>query len=327
MNETNLQNLDLNLLKALRVLVEELHVGRAAERMQVSQSAMSHTLARLRRFFDDPLFVRTARGLAPTPRTEAISERLGAILEELNELVTSPQFEPTKASGRITIQTNDFIAAAYLPTILGRINHLAPNLEMVIRGEVDQVFENLESGNSDLAIGVLPDTPPRFLRRRLIEDRYCCVLRQGHPAAQNLTLAKYLELTHGVVSLIRRKDHPVDLRLRELDLPSRRIGLHVESFFSLAYLLAHNDFIATLPHKLAEQIAGPANLVILDLPFEMQPLTIFTVWHERFQHAHRHRWLRSLIREGTDEKISLSSTAVNLRDVAAGFGNAEGSHP
>lgn len=297
MNEIDFRRADLNLLKALRVLIEECHVGRAAERMGVSQSAMSHTLARLRQLFGDPLFVRSSHGLTPTSRSEALADRLVELLDELNGLIVSPSFEPSQARGQITIQTNDFVAAGYLPAVLGRINKLAPKLEVIIRGEADRVFENLESGSSDLAIGVLPNTPPRFLRRRFIEDRYCCVLRRGHPAAESLTQEKYLELTHGVVSLIRRKDHPVDRRLQELGLPQRHIGLSVESFLSLAYLIAHNDFIATFPRQLAEQICGPAGLVMTDLPFSMPPLTTYMVWHERHQHAPRHQWLRSVMKE------------------------------
>lgn len=298
MNENVLHKLDLNLLKALRVLAEECHVGRAAERMQVSQSAMSHTLARLRRELEDPLFVRTARGLAPTPRTEALAERLAVLLDELTELVVSPGFEPSTARGQVTIQTNDYIAAGYLPAAVGRIHHAAPNLELMIRGEVDRVFENLEGGSSELAIGAFPGAPTRLMRRRLFEDSYCCVLRQEHAVAGALTLERYLASSHGVVSLLRRREHPVDRALQELGLAPRRVGLYAEGFLSLAYLIARNDFIGTFPRRLAEQIAGAAGLVIRDLPFAMEPLSIYLVWHERYQHTPRHQWLRTMLAEG-----------------------------
>lgn len=293
MNITHINELDLNLLKSLYYLLQEQNVSRAAERMGVSQSAMSRTLARLREAFDDALFTRAAHGLLPTTRALHLLEPLEAILSRVDALMKPPVYQPAMESGWFRIQTPDFPAVVYLPSRLVRIQALAPGLYVELRSLDKAVFENVESGQVDLAIGLFPDAPERMLSRKLFEDRFVCLMRAGHPGtkAGGFSLAEYCQCDHILVSMRGRAKSGIDFALEKEGL-DRRIGLRVQTFFPIPRILAYSDMIATMPALMAEYMARLHGLSICELPLPYPSLKIYMLWHERVHADARHRWMR-----------------------------------
>ena len=292
---TNINNADLNLLKSLQVLILERHVGRAAERMHVTQSAMSHTLARLRQQFDDPLFVRTAKGLVPTARTEELTEDLNVILSGVENLLTPEHFEPAKAEGTIRIETHDFIATSFLSEPLRKIQVAAPNIVIDLRTITERSYDKLDSNEADLVIGSDFKAKPNFLQQLLVEEELVCLMDKKHPALPDWTVESLFSFPHVRTSLLQSDDDPVEKYTKAQGIPPRKIGLITENLHLQAPFLKGTAMIAFLPKTLASQVAKTNGLRIQKCPLPLPPLSIKIIWHERNQNSALHQWIRGRI--------------------------------
>lgn len=287
---------DLPLLRALRLLLEERHVTRAAERAGMSQPAMSRALARLRRLFGDELLVRGPGGSTPTARALALADELPAVLDELARLIRPPEFRPGSAAQRFTIMTVDYVSMVLLPAVLARVRREAPGIEIEIRnvGGPDP-FEALAIGSIDLLIGLESDIGGSrgLYRQRLFADKYACLLPR-RLARKAFTLDAYLALTHAMVTITGRGGGPVDAALERAGR-SRRIALRVQPFLAAPWMIAGSDLVATLPRRLAERVAGHLGLAVRDVPLELGTFTLSQVWHARRHRDPGHAWLREII--------------------------------
>jgi DNA-binding transcriptional LysR family regulator len=299
-HDLHLGSLDLNLLVALDALLEERNVTRAAERMGITQSAMSHALARLRTATGDALLVRGTGGMVPTTRAESLGPPIRRALEEVASALRSPTtFDPMTAQHRIRIATSDYGELILLPKLAGRLAREAPGIELRVSGAGEEARETLGSGATDLVIApVRPnDAGPGVFAKKLFDERFVCVVRKGHPlAAGKLTVARFAAASHALISPRAKEGSFVDDALARLGL-QRRVSVAVPHFLVAPHIVASSDLILTLAARVADMLAKPLGLVVLAPPPELklEGFTMSALWHERTQGEPVQRWLRDLL--------------------------------
>lgn len=293
----NIKNVDLNLLKALDALMETRSVTRAAERLGLTQPAVSGMLTRLRETFGDPLFIRTQRGILPTPRALELAGPLRHTLMDIQALLTPQGFDPATAALTVTIAATDYAQKAVLVPLLSILRREAPHIRLAIRPvDLPTLGHQMEGGKLDMAL-ITPDMALDTMRRRtLFEESYVCILRQGHPAmALPLDIDRFCALDHGLMSHDGSKFHgATDEALADLGY-RRRVVAVVPSFLVLIELVRHSDIVAMVPSRL---VADVGDLHILSPPLPIPGFTKVLSWHERLQADPAHRWLRDTLARG-----------------------------
>lgn len=286
--------LDLNLLRALDALLDERNVTRAAQRLSLTQPAVSAMLTRLRESFDDPLFVRSQRGIVPTERALQLAAPLKQVLSDIEQMLQAPAFEPREAELTLTIASTDYALRAVVVPFLARLRQEAPGIRAVIVPvQHERLQAQLESGDVDMAL-ITPETTPADLHaRRLFDERYVCVMRADHPAAaRRLTLERFCALDHALVSYAGGSLSGVtDEALARIGR-ARRVTVSVNSFLVLPDILLTSDLIAVVPSRLAQGVQG---LAVVEPPLEVPGFTKTLAWHERTHRAPGQRWVRALL--------------------------------
>lgn len=309
----SLHQVDLNLLVALDALARERSVTRAAERAGVTQSAMSHTLRRLRELFDDPLLVRGRGGMVLTPRAEALIVPLRSGLVSLARTLAEPRpFRPKDASRTFRIVSPDLFDALVLPTLLQRLGRDAPSIDLAMVPTPKRLSDSLETGDVDLAIHpVLLDPKPFDLgiqvdaelqSRTLFRDSFRCFVRGDHPelsGPRRLTRKAYTRLSHVLVSPGGEGPGVLDRILHAQGL-ERRIALRVPHFATALEVLAQSDLVLTAPSSLGKCSAA-STLASYPTPLDIPEHAITMIWHPRFTEDPSHRWLRELMVDVTRE--------------------------
>jgi DNA-binding transcriptional LysR family regulator len=288
--------LDLNLLRALDALLDERNVTRAAQRLSLTQPAVSAMLTRLRESFGDPLFVRSQRGIVPTERALQLAAPLKQVLSEIEQLLQPQAFDPAEAQMTLTIASTDYALRAVVVPFLARLRHAAPGIRAVIVPvQHERLQAQLESGDVDMAL-ITPQTSPADLHaRRLFDERYVCVMRADHPAAaRRLTLERFCALDHALVSYAGGSLSGVtDEALASIGR-ARRVTVSVNSFLVLPDILLTSDLIAVVPSRLAQGVGG---LAVVEPPLAIPGFTKTLAWHERTHRAPGHKWVRELLFE------------------------------
>ncbi len=295
-----LRQFDLNLLVAFDLLMQERNVSRAAERMFVSQSAMSHILQRLRQQLDDPLLVKTPAGMKPTERANALVEPVRAVLREVERLIRAPkEFDPTASQRRFVIAATDYMDFLVVPSLVERIAKRAPGVDIhVKRTEVPFPALDLETGELDVVLGFEAILKPAgYLNSdKLFEDRMACLAGNGHPANADgpLSLQEYVGMKHMLISRTGTRAGVIDEWLAERGL-ERRIALIVPHFLSAPFIVANTDMLLSLPLRIAERFVRLAPLKILHVPIDLPVYDLVMVWHPLREKDAAHRWLREQI--------------------------------
>ncbi|MCP4500420.1 MAG: LysR family transcriptional regulator [Deltaproteobacteria bacterium] len=302
MNIMHLTNIDLNLIVSLDALLQERNVTRAAQRVGISQSAMSHGLARLRTLFDDPILVRSGRKMVLTPRAEQLVSPLAEALQNLaGALQTQRPFVPLETTGVVSIACGDYISSLLVPSLVRRLSREAPHLDMDLAPMGHTLHERLESGEVTLAIGVLRGRASGLRRRLLFTENFASVVRQGHPSiSKRLTLKKFCETPHILVGTGIRGEGAVDAELAKID-KSRRVAVRTATFLSAPLIVAETDLILTIPLRLAHRFAKVFALQVYKPPVVLAGFQCHSQWHERWQNDARHRWFRRLVAEESDK--------------------------
>jgi DNA-binding transcriptional LysR family regulator len=302
MNEPHLAAMDLNLIVALDALLEERNVTRAAERIGVTQSAMSHALSRLRAVTGDPLLVRGNGVMVATPRAESLALPIRRALDEVDAAFRPPTaFDPKVARLRVRIATSDYGELVLLPRLMKRLEKEAPFVELRSIPKADDASTSVASGAVDLLVAPVRarDEGPGIYAKKLFDERFVCVVRRGHPlATKKLTLARYLSCAHALISPRGREGSYTDDALANLGA-SRRIALTVPHFLVAPHVVATTDLMLTLAARVATAFAGPLDLVVLTPPAELrlEGFTVSALWHERTHADPAHRWVRDLFAE------------------------------
>lgn len=308
LNQTDLSRIDLNLLVLFETVMEERHVGRTATRMNLSPSAISHGLTRLRRLFDDPLFLRTPRGVAPTDRAEELRAPVADALDRLREILTEPEaFDPTQSRRRFMLGATDGISAVVLPRLIGRLS-MAPSIRVGCRellpdpGEhVPQrawqsSFELLDSRAIDIAILPVDPVPGRFAAEPLYQEDFVVAMRAQHPLTKSLTLDGYCAARHLLVSQSGDTDGFVDTILAKLGR-RRSMAATAPNFMLALSLLPDSDLIAALPRRLVELHGPRYGVVGLDPPLALGAFTLNAVLPSRARFDGGLAWLLALLKE------------------------------
>ncbi len=271
--ELDLSRVDLNLLVLFEVVMHERHVGRAAARLHLSPSAVSHGLARLRRLLHDPLFLKHPKGVVPTERATELAVPVASVLSSVRTIVTKASgFEPTRSTRRFTIGAPDAVYGVVMPPLLAALATRGPLINLSLRTTLPQVaLAELDARDADLVLQPLDDVPPRFTATPLYEEDFVIAMRKGHPLASRLTLAGYCAASHVLVSTSGDPHGNVDIALAKLGR-SRRVAATVPNYLLALALVAQTDLIAAVPRG-AAAYARKFGVVFTNPPSPLAPLT------------------------------------------------------
>lgn len=289
-------NIDLKLLAVIGELHRTRSVSQAAERLELSQSTISMSLAKLRKHFNDPLFVRTSSGMEPTPHaTELI-----CMLQKAESLLQSALdhhvvFEPLASERVFRLQSTDIAQVTLLPKLMQRLKKIAPSVGIHLARISPDTPKLLESGELDLAVGFILPMGAGFCQQRLFRERFVCAVRKDHPRIDKTLTVKQFESESHLAIATSGTGHGIVEKTLEAKKIRRCVGLTVPSFLGIATIITSNDYIVTLPEQLGRHLAGPGNIKVLPLPFDLPPYYIMQHWHERYSQDPANRWLRTLM--------------------------------
>ncbi len=292
----NLNKVDLNLFIVFDAIYTEANLTRAGQIVGITQPAVSNALARLRETFNDPLFVRTAQGMVPTPMAQNI---IGPVRNALQQLRISVQesrtFTPAQANKTYRISMTDLTEAVVLPPLFQRLRRLAPNvtIESMLSRRRDTTKE-LAAGRLDFAVDAPLNTDPQVRHVKLMEDRYVCAMRKGHPLSKDkISLDEYLSLTHIHISSRRSGLGYIDLSLGKMGL-QRRVALRSQHYLMASTVMLNTDLAMTVPERFARR----NELHYVQLPVNDVPaLETHLYWHESTDQDPANRWMREQIIE------------------------------
>jgi DNA-binding transcriptional LysR family regulator len=291
--------IDLNLLAAFDALMSERNVTRAATQVGVSQPAMSAALSRLRKFFGDPLFLRSAQGLLPTARARDLSEPISQALRQIEStLVKKPQFVPEKASLTFKLGLSDYPAFVLLPSLLQALGKKAPSVSLNVHAfnDRDHAVDLLDGGSIDAAIGVPPThVDGRIQTRPVLRDEFVTIVASDHPAARRgMNLKTYLELSHVLVSPEGEQYGLVDQALAQQG-KKRRLALTLPQMFAVPAIVARTSMTATVMKRVALHSPTGRRLVLFPPPVTLPEIVFDLIWHRRSDSHPAQRWFRDFI--------------------------------
>lgn len=292
----NLAAVDLNLLVVFDALMSEQHVTRAAAKIGLSQPATSSALSRLRSVFQDELFVKTSRGVMPTPRAVSLVEPIRqALLHIQSALSNEQQFVPALSERTFRLGMDDYAELVFLPNFLRKVESVAPKVKFQVRS-TDWLIapKMLDTDEIDLSICHCPQWQTWHQRQLLFEEHFVCVASQSNPITAPITLEDYISASHLLVSPQGDMVGLVDGVLEKQNL-KRHITMSVQHFLAATFVLASTNLIATLPELLARTCATVLNLQVSPLPFEMDGFSIDMLWHTKNNNDPDHTWLRTTL--------------------------------
>jgi DNA-binding transcriptional LysR family regulator len=286
LNEINLARVDLNLLALFEVIFAERHVGRAAARLNLTASAVSHALSRLRRLLNDPLFLRTPKGVVPTARATALAEPIADVLARTRNVIASAEpFDPARTKRRFIVAAPDGVSPVFLSPLLARLRRRAPGIDIGLRQllppsggqSVERAWlpalAELERGAIDIAVAPIDRAPPRFVTRVLYEEDFVAVMRKRHPLAARPTLQRFCEARHLVVSMTADPRGFLDEELARQGM-SRHVALTVPDFGAGLATVAETDLIAAMPRRFVALHAARFGLVAREVPLRLRKFAI-----------------------------------------------------
>lgn len=297
----NTDKLDLNLLQVFEALFETRSVTKASERLGVSQPSMSHALAKMRKAFNDPLFVRVKNEMQPTPQALSVS---GPIYQTLklarNEIFRRQTFVPMTSDKIFTLYMTDIGAASYLPQIVNAVTQLAPGVQIrTISPTIETQTEGLESGAVDLAIGYFPDitTAGVFQQHLLSNTGFMCIANTRNPYIKDgiCTMDSFLSAPHVAVRTEGRSHEVIEQAMSRLRI-ARQVMLIVPHYLSLLTLVSNTELIAVIPNDLVAAFKAQKNIAVYPLPFPSPRVEIKQIWHQKFHFDSASQWLRETVR-------------------------------
>jgi len=290
----NVQRLDLNLLRVFDALMQEQNLSRAAVRLNLSQPAVSNALARLRRHLDEPLFIRTARGMQPTSRALSLHVAVRQALHLLQQgLDPAAAFEPAAAQQLFTLSMNDYAQARLLPALSRRLQQVAPGVRLAVRSDsADAIAAWLGAGMLDLAVDYLYFDSPDLCYQPLLEEQLVVTGRRDHPAfAPELSLEAYQACLHVAIPDRGGRGSPLEIVLGSAKV-QRQVQVFVPNYLSIPLIVAQSDLLGTVPRYLAEHFCALLPIRIASLPLLAAPVQVSLIWHRQQQQAPGLQWLR-----------------------------------
>jgi DNA-binding transcriptional LysR family regulator len=290
----DLRRYDLNLLVTLEALLDEGSVTAAARRLNLSQSAVSAALDRLRTVFSDPLLVRVGNRMQPTPFAKRLQGPIKTALASVSLALALPQrFDPKRAKLTVRLGVTDYVGLMILPKFYAALSREAPGITLdVVPRPADDSLERLLAGEIDMTVKVNPPEGRDLYSTKLLEETFACAMRAGHPLARGrLTLERLLEYPHISVTAHVGAAGLVDRAFAESGL-RRRVPVAVAGFGSTFALLAESDLVAVVPALIGRHEKARFGLAIRPSPLPLPNYSLSLVWHQRTAHDAAHRWVR-----------------------------------
>lgn len=299
----DLKKVDLFRLECLRIIIEERHVTRAAIRLGISQPKLSGLLAQMRTVFGDPLLIKGAHGMMPTPFGEEIAKDAGKFLDGLHRaLMERADFDPLKVTGVVSLHISDLLIDLILSEVVPVLRQEAPNLKLELRNPYDSQFDEiLEKGEIDIAFSNDLGLSERLYRAHLIDMDQACLVSKNHPVIQgSLSTEQFLAAAHIQLCFQRSlvpyvNERQIDLTLGALGA-KRGIAVTLSTGLGAARIIAKSDLIATMAAPVAYKVAETFDLQVFPLPLERPTISVYMIWHLRSHTSPVHRWLRNKIR-------------------------------
>jgi DNA-binding transcriptional LysR family regulator len=289
----------MRLLQCFEALLAERNVSRAASRLDLSQPAMSHALARLRRLFDDPLLLKGRGGMTPTARALELAPEVRTMLAGAERLLRNPgAFDPANARARFSVMTAEYVEYLLAPLVIQRLQREAPAVELEFRAaDRERALNWLERGEIDLRLGWWPESAQTLHSKLLFRDALVCLARKGHSRVNGaISAPEYLAARHVRIQTQRTgvSMHVVD---RAVALLHRKLHIvvHVQNALALCNAVAGSELIATVPARLARALAERFSLQVLACPLNVPDVRMAMYWHERTHKLAAHRWFRQLL--------------------------------
>ncbi len=290
---------DLNLLPIFVALMEERSVTRAAERLGMTQPALSNALARLRLMLGDQLFIRERYGILPTPVALALAPTIAEALSQLDDAVLGQQaFDPATAERLLTIAPNGYVEFVLVPAIVARLQRVARGIRLRLTPYGNDLSETgVVSGTTALVLGRIIDPPDNLVVQHVMDEGLACVVRADHPTVgDTITREQFETLKHVNIVPPGRMRAGLFQALAQQEL-KRDVAISVTNFFAVAEMIAVTDYCATLPDLICRRLRHDPRLKVLASPVDLGTFPVEMAWHVRYRHDPAHRWLRELIGE------------------------------
>lgn len=286
------QKLDLNLLVAFSALMSHRSVTRAAQELGVSQPALSHALTRLRHYYQDPLFFHVKGVMLPSSRAEALLEPISRALDLIAETFDS-KFNPTSLRRTFRIALVEYSPLLLLPVLVAKLRAVAPGVQLTFNSMNKRKAEQLLINRDiEFAMGVFSPQDKACLRETIAADRFVCISRLGHKGVgKNLTVSKYTKLEHVCMPFY---DDIIEKALKNQGLYRKR-SIKAEDAWSVPFLVAKSDALATVPERIAFVFRQFCRLEVFELPFEIDTFHVDLFWHKSAQTDPAHVWLRQIL--------------------------------
>lgn len=330
-----IKSVDLNLFRVFETLMRQRSVAASARELNVTASAVSHALARLREALGDPLFVPTSEGMAPTPRALELAPTVSEGISRLAEALDAGSFDPATSARSFALAMSDYAATLVLPAIVERLSRTSPNVNLrIFPLSRKDLVEHLDAGRLDMAFGWFATAPPRMGRMPAVTEREALVVRQGHPLTrEDVTLERLFAFPHIVVELLGAGERLTDGFLEEQGVERRvwierlllerenpasglvgRVAVSLPHYSSVAALVKGSDMVATLPQRLAEREAAREALAILQPPYEPAQVTIEAIWAQRAERDAAFRWFADEVRQAVKALPDITPSSIEPGD-------------
>jgi DNA-binding transcriptional LysR family regulator len=291
-------NLDLNLLRVFLAVYETRNISQASITLGMSQPGLSTALGRLRTILQDPIFIRTSRGMEPTSRAQALLVPIRTIVNSINsDLFVAPTFEASTSTREFRIALSDIGEGIYLPNAIRGLQESAPSASLrSLFMPPKQLEEEMAAGNVDLAIGYFPDiTSSQFFQRRVGLHSFGCIVRMDHPeVGARLTMEQFSTLGHVIVEAPGRSQEVFENFLK-MSRFERKVVLRTPHFMSVPVIVANTDVIAVVPQALADFSSTQKDFRQVQLPFMPPIFQVNLYWHRSAQLDPGNKWLREIM--------------------------------
>lgn len=302
---------DLNLLPVFLAVMEERSVTRAAQRLGITQPALSNALTRLRAMLMDPLFIRERYGMQPTQKAEELAPIIAAALASLDAAILGQQdFDPGKSTQLVTLAPNSYVELVLVPAIVARLRQRAPNMAVRLTPfGTDLAETGVISGSTAMVLGRVVEPPDNLVVQKVMEDGLACIVRRGHPVVdRKLTRKQYEQLKHVNVLPPGRLRVGLFQALEKQGL-KREVAVSVTHFLAVPEVVAVTDYCATLPAQICRKLASDKRLKVLPSPVDLGTFPVEIAWHVRYRDDPAHRWLRALVAEVAAEVAAQGEVA------------------
>jgi DNA-binding transcriptional LysR family regulator len=291
-------NIDLHALRVFEEIYRTGSLSKTADKLGLTQPAISIALAKLRRHFDDPLFVRVGNAMKPTPQAEAMREGVHAAIEALEGALSYRlKFDAASTDRTFRVAMTDVGQIVLLPRLLNELALAAPSANIEISNLSDRTAQLLETAQLDLAVGFVPQLPASYFQQALFNERFACLARSDHPRVREAPSLEQFESESHVVVVTSGTGHLiVDRTLEQLGV-RRRLAVRIPNYLGLATIIGTTDYLCTLPRRAALIMARNGEVASWDLPFELPEYVVRQHWHERQMRDPGNRWLRGLMND------------------------------